>query len=330
MRIGLIGAGAVAPFHVTAASALDGLELTAVCDIDAGAARRAASGTTATVFDDHRTMIASGSVDAVIVNTPHALHLPMAADAAAAGLHVMVEKPMATTVEDCDRLIAVCEDAGVALTIGHIQHFMPDKLAARRIIDSGELGAVRMIRDHRSTDYRPGARSPWFFSPEMAGGGALINIGGHCLDRSLWLGGGRAAEMLASTVNRFGSAVETDGGMLVRLDNGVGVTISVISDPATRSDAMTIVCDSGVIEVDPRRGATVHADGRSRTVHVAGDDDIQQAFTAQLADFAAVTGGAAPAVPLTHARHIVQAVHAAYRSAAEGTAVSLAESEVRA
>ncbi|PRB01549.1 Gfo/Idh/MocA family protein [Microbacterium sp. MYb64] len=322
MRIGLIGAGAVAPFHITAASVLDGIELTAVCDIDEQAARRATAGTRAAVFTDHRRMLDAGVVDAVIVNTPHALHLPIAEDAASAGAHMLVEKPMATSVADCDRMIAACRTAGVALTVGHIQHFLPEKVAAARVIASGELGEVRLIRDNRSTDYRPGSRSAWFFSPEIAGGGALINIGGHCLDRSLWLGGGRAVEMLADTANRFGSLVETDGNMQLRLDNGVGVTISVISDPATRGDSMTIVCERGVIEVDPHRGTVVHADGRSRIEHAVDPAGIQQAFTAQLADLAAVVAGGAPTVPLAHARHVVELVHAAYRSAADGASVS--------
>ncbi|MCE4026114.1 Gfo/Idh/MocA family oxidoreductase [Microbacterium sp. Au-Mic1] len=330
MRIGLIGAGAVAPFHIAAASLLDGIELTAVCDIDEHAALRAVAGTGAAVFTDHRRMLEAGIVDAVIVNTPHSLHLPIAQDAAAASAHVLVEKPMATSVADCDRMIAECTAARVALTVGHIQHFLPEKVAAARVISSGELGAVRMIRDNRSTDYRPGSRSAWFFSPEIAGGGALINIGGHCLDRSLWLGGGRALEMLADTTSRFGSSVETDGSMQLLLDNGVGVTISVISDPATRGDSMTIVCEQGVIEVDPRRGTTVHVDGRTRVVHESGPDDIQRAFTAQLADFAAVVGGATPAVSLAHARHVVELVLAAYRSAETGTAVSFAAVEALA
>ena len=322
MRIGLIGAGAVAPYHCAAAAALDGVQLAAVCDIDAAAARRAAAGCPdAAVFTDHRAMLESGVVDAVIVNTPHSTHLPIGADAAAAGAHVMVEKPMATTLEDCDRLVAACENAGVALTVGHIQHYLPEKVAAQRVLETGEFGAVRMVRDNRSTDYRPGTRSPWFFSPDIAGGGALMNIGGHCLDRSLWFGGGRAVEMLATTVNRFGSAVETDGAMMLRLDNGVAASIVVVSDPATRSDLLTVVCDGGVIEIDPRHGTTVHVDGRSQLVHRTHPDDIQTAFTAQLADFQRVVDGAAPTVPLAHARHVVELVLAAYRSAADGAAV---------
>ncbi|WP_336644435.1 Gfo/Idh/MocA family protein [Microbacterium sp. USHLN186] len=328
MRIGLIGAGAVAPYHCAAAAELDGVELTAVCDIDEGAARRAATGSSgAVVFTDHRRMLEAGVVDAVIVNTPHATHLPIGVDVAAAGAHVMVEKPMATTLEDCDRLVAACESAGVALTVGHIQHYLPEKVAAQHVLAAGELGAVRMVRDNRSTDYRPGTRSPWFFSPDIAGGGALMNIGGHCLDRSLWFGGGRAVEMLATTVNRFGSPVETDGAMMLRLDNGVAASIVVVSDPATRSDLVTVVCDDGVIEIDPRHGTTVHTDGRSQLVHRTRPSDIQSAFTAQLADFQRVVGGAAPTVPLAHARHVVELVLAAYRSAAEGSALLFADAD---
>lgn len=328
MRIGLIGAGAVAPYHCAAAATLDGVELAAVCDIDETAARRTAAGCPdAAVFTDHRAMLESAAVDAVIVNTPHATHLPIGVDAAAAGAHVLVEKPMATTLEDCDRLVAACEDAGVALTVGHIQHYLPEKVAAQRLLATGELGAVRMVRDNRSTDYRPGTRSPWFFSPDIAGGGALMNIGGHCIDRSLWLGGGRAVEMLATTVNRFGSAVETDGAMMLRLDNGVAVSIVVVSDPPTRGDLVTVVCDGGIIEIDPRHGTTVHADGRSQLVHRTHPDDIQSAFTAQLEDFQRVVHGAAPTVPLTHARHVVELVLAAYRSAEEGSALLFAEAD---
>jgi predicted dehydrogenase len=323
VRIGLIGAGAVAAYHREAAAELEGVELTAVCDIDRAAAERAARGGMA-VFTDHRTMLDAGAVDAVIVNTPHSLHLPIARDAAAAGAHVLVEKPMATTVEDCELLERACSTAGVALTVGHIQHYLPEKVAAQRVLASGELGAVRMIRDNRSTDYRPGSRPQWFFSRETAGGGALINIGGHCLDRSLWLGGGRAVDICATVASRFGSPVETDGAMLLHLDNGVGVSIAVISDPATRSDLVTVVCERGVIEIDPRHGTTVHIDGSSRLEHEVRPSDIQRAFTAQLADFVAVVDGGRPTVPLAHARHVVELVHAAYQSAETGNPVRMA------
>ncbi len=324
MRIGLIGAGAVAPFHMNAARSLAGATMTAVCDVDEDAARRAAGLSSGVrVFTDHRRMLEADVVDAVIVNTPHALHVPITVDAARAGKHVLAEKPMATTLDDCDLMTSACADAGVALTVGHIQHFLPDKVAAHALISSGVLGEVLMIRDNRSTDYRPGTRSPWFFSREVAGGGALFNIGAHCLDRSLWFGGARAAQISASVANRFGSPVETDGILQLQLDNGVGVAISIVSDPPTRGDSLAIVCERGVVEADPRAGATVRVDGASRFLHRPTADDIQIGFTAQLADFLAVVGGAAPAVPLAHARHVVELILACYRSARTSTTSAL-------
>lgn len=315
MRIGLIGAGAVANFHVTAAQATNRADITAVCDIDSSrAARVAAKAPGARVFTDYREMYASGAVDAVVVNTPHALHLPMVSDAAAAGLHVLVEKPMATTLDDCDSMLSACAESGVALAVGHIQHFMPDKIAAREIVDSGELGNVVMVRDYRSTDYRPGNRAGWFFSPEIAGGGAMINIGGHCLDRALWFGGGDVDQLFASVTNRFGSAVETDGTIALKLDNGVGVSINVVSDPPLKADSLMIVCERGSIVADPRAGTHVQVDGHTRQAYAPTADDIQTAFTAQMADFLDVVEGQKPTVPLDHARRVVELVLAAYRS----------------
>ncbi|KAG4073356.1 hypothetical protein HA402_008512 [Bradysia odoriphaga] len=324
MRIGLIGAGAVAPFHVQAAAELAGAEITAICDLDEGRAGQvAALAPGARVFTDHRRMLDLDLVDAVIVNTPHATHLPIALDAAAAGKHLLVEKPMSTSAADCDDMVDAAVRAGAVITVGHIQHFMPDKVAAHELIASGELGRVRMIRDNRSTDYRPGTRSDWFFSREVAGGGALFNIGAHCIDRTVWFGGAAASEISATTINRFSSPVETDGVIHLRLENGVGAVIAILSDPAHRSDQLTVVCEDGIVTCDPRAGATARVDGRTRVVREPTVDDIQIAFTAQLADFIGVVHGGTPAVPLSHAKHVVELVLASYASAAQLTAAAL-------
>lgn len=124
-------------------------------------------------------------------------------------------------------------------------------------------------------------------------------------------------------MNRFDSAVETDGNIAMRLDNGVGVSISVISDPPLRADSLLVVCERGVIVADPRAGTSVQVDGKRRVVREPRPDDIQSAFTAQMADFVAVANGAEPAVPLEHARHVVELVLASYRAAEIGGAVQL-------
>lgn len=309
--------------HARSAGRINGVELGAVCDVRMEAAQKIASLSGAQVYTDYLEMYRSAGLDAVIINTPHALHLDMVLAAAEHGLHVLVEKPMATTVEDCDEMVRACRNAGVSLAVGQIQHFLPEKLAVEKVLAGGELGRVLMIRDYRSTDYRPGTRPDWFFDKQMAGGGALMNIGGHCLDRSVWFGGAEAESVNASTLNRFGAPVETDGTMSLTLRNGVEVSICVVSDPPTRVDEVLIVCENGSVSSSPATGTIVRRNGVSRTVWEPQPGDIQEGFFLQLQDFVNMLDGGVPKVGVEHARHIVEVILAAYDAAESGAYVVL-------
>ncbi len=300
--------------------------MAAVCDLQREAAERVASPWGAQVYTDYAVMFREAGLDAVIINTPHALHLEMVLAAAEHGLHVLVEKPMATTVTDCDRMIQACRDAGVSLVIGQIQHFLPEKLAAEDVLAGGELGRVLMIRDYRTTDYRPGTRPEWFFSESMAGGGALMNIGGHCLDRSIWFGGAPVESLNASTLKRFGVPVETDGAISLTLRNGVHVNVVVVSDATQRMDEVLIVCEHGTISCSPHSGTLVRSAGTTRAMWEPQPQDIQEGFFLQLQDFIRVLDGGTPKVSVEHARHIVEVVLASYEAAGSGTPLVLNES----
>ncbi|AIY03300.1 hypothetical protein ART_3701 [Arthrobacter sp. PAMC 25486] len=324
MRLGIIGAGAVAGLHAQGAADLPGLTLAAVCDLNADTAAKAADPWGAAVYTDYQEMLAAGVVDAVVINTPHSLHKDMVVAAAAHGVHVLVEKPMATTLADARIMEEACAAAGVVMVVGMIQHFMAEKLALLAALESGVLGRVLMIHDYRSTDYRPGSRPDWFFDKAVSGGGAFINIGAHCLDRSLWIGGAPAVRISSTTLNRFGAPVETDGTMELLLANGVQLRIAIVSDTPEHIDEMLVVCEFGTVTVDPRQGTFMEVDGVRTVLHTRSARDIQDAFTAQLADFfAAVDGGVEPAVSGDHAKHVVELVLAAYESAERGAPVEL-------
>lgn len=325
MRLGIIGAGAVAGLHAHGANTLPGITLTAVCDLNESRAAAVAQPWGAAVFSDYQAMLAADVMDAVVINTPHSLHKDMVLTAAAHGVHVLVEKPVATTMADARLMEQACAAAGVVMVVGMIQHFMAEKLAFMAALESGVLGKVLMVHDYRSTDYRPGSRPAWFFDKEISGGGAFINIGAHCLDRSLWVGGAPAVGINASVLKRFGAPVETDGTMELELANGVQLRITIASDAPRNIDEMLVVCERGTVTIDPRRGTFMEIDGECTTLHSSTKDDIQKAFTAQLADFhAVVSQGAVPAVSLEHASHVVELVLAAYESAAAGAPVVLA------
>jgi len=320
VRLGLIGAGSVGVLHAEAALRTPSVRVTAVCDSDPRLARRVAARCGAQAFTDHRALLDTGLVDAVVVNTPHALHTDIVCDAADSGRHVLVEKPMATQVADCERMIKACADAGVRLVVGHIQHFLPEKVAAARAIEAGEIGAPLLFTDSRSSDYRTGSRPAWFFDPRIAGGGVLMNIGAHSVDRALWLMGGQARQVAANLVVPPGSAVETDA--LVRLDLADGRTAHIeVTSTGTppAHDRFRIVGERGALVVSPHSGAVLHVDGEARVLYEPTPDDIPAAFAAQLAAFArCVAGRAEPAVDGLHGLHVVAVVLSAYAAAKAG------------
>jgi predicted dehydrogenase len=264
-------------------------------------------------------------VAAIVVNTPHALHTDIVIDAAGAGVHVLVEKPMATRVADCQRMIDACADAGVRLVVGHVQHFLPEKVAARRAIDAGEIGRPLFIADSRTVDYRAGTRPGWFLDPSLAGGGVLMNIGAHSVDRALWLMEGHPRRISATVVAPGGSAVETDA--LVRLEfvDGRAAQLAVTSTGAPAAyDQLRIVGERGSLIVSPYTGAVLYVDGRTTVLHEPASDDISAAFAAQLTAFVdCVTGSAEPAVDGAHGLRVIAVILAAYAASAAGEPVTL-------
>lgn len=324
MRLGLIGAGAVADLHAAAAAALPEVSVTAVCDLDAGAAARVAAPHDAQVYTDYRDLLDGAHLDAVVISTPHALHAGMVRDAAQAGLHVLVEKPMATTVADCLEMAAACDAAGVSLAVGHIQHFLPDKVAARRVLQEGEIGEVALIHDYRSTDYRPGSRPGWFFRPEISGGGALMNIGAHMVDRCSWLADAVPVRVDAVLEDRFGVGVETDAALTLTMSTGVTAALTVMSATPGTIDEVTVAGSRGTLVADPRRGTHVRIGERSRAVYEPVPTAIDDAFTAQLAEFVRhVRDGGELSVSRELSATVIATVLAAYRSAEAGEGVDV-------
>jgi predicted dehydrogenase len=135
-------------------------------------------------------LIRRSDVDAVIVATPHSTHLPLTLQAAAAGKHVYLEKPMALTVGECDRMIDAARTAGVKLSVNKITRHRGAGQTARRLIDEGAIGDVRMIR---GTYLIPGYDAPtkqWLMDP--AEGTPWLDYGAHGCDIVRWLSGADA------------------------------------------------------------------------------------------------------------------------------------------
>jgi predicted dehydrogenase len=310
--VGLVGAGSVAGLYVEAAAGLDRIAIQAICDVRTEAAEALAAPLHAEFYNDHRAMFASGNLDAVVITSPHSLHTPMAEDAAAAGLHVLMEKPMATTVADCRKMIEICANAGVRLAIGNLQRFVPAVRQAAEILRSGRLGRPLLITERRAVRYDPESRPAWFFDPELAGGGIMMNIGGHSVDKAQVLTGQRVVAVNARIWRRPGIAVETEASGVMELSGGVQLTFSITSTGLPPQDETEVICENGALRLSHTDGLFMFHNGESiRLRESMRHDDIVTAFRDQLLDF---TGTERPSVTGEYGLSVVAAVQAAYSS----------------
>ncbi|SCF18354.1 Predicted dehydrogenase [Micromonospora viridifaciens] len=315
-RVGVIGAGSVAALHLDAAADLPEVEVAAVCDVRLSAAEQLAARFGARAYADHTAMFAAGGLDGVLITAPHSLHAPITVDAAAAGLHVLVEKPMATTLEDGQRMIDACATHGVQLAVGHVLHFLPSVREAWRILRSGSLGRPVVITERRTARYERGSRPDWFFDPVLAGGGILMNVGTHSIDKAQWLGGAAATSVHGYVWNQPGVEVETESVGLLELANGVRVVLSVTGTGLPFHDETEVVCEHGALRLSRRDGLWTYRGDEAVQVVTPEQDDIVAAFREQLADFvASCRDGRAPAVDAAYGQSVVATALALYASA---------------
>jgi predicted dehydrogenase len=184
-RVGIIGCGWVGGVHADAVAMLPNAEVTACCaSRRESAARFAAAKGIARAFDDHRRLVECPEVDVVIVGTPNRLHHRQALDALGAGKHVIVEKPLAMTLEEGEEIVARAREAGRIVGYAEELCFVPKFVRAKEIVDSGALGEVELVKQ---VEKHEGPHARWFYEAAEAGGGVAMDMGCHSVECARWL-----------------------------------------------------------------------------------------------------------------------------------------------
>jgi phthalate 4,5-cis-dihydrodiol dehydrogenase len=200
LKLGIAGLGRGFTVMLPTLSLHPNLDAVAAVDTRAEARTRFEADFGGTSYDSVEAMCAEADIDAVYVTTPHQFHAEHAEIAARAGKHVLVEKPMAITLDDCTRMIEAAKTAGVHLLVGHSHSYDAPILEARRLIKTGDYGPVRLITGLNFTDfiYRP--RRPEELDTAQ-GGGVVFSQGAHQVDIARLLGGGLVDTVYATTVD---------------------------------------------------------------------------------------------------------------------------------
>jgi predicted dehydrogenase len=229
IRIAIIGCGGISGAHVKGyLSYNDKLRVTALCDIkpDALKKRGESLGGVSKQFTDWKGMLKEmgGEIDAVDICLPHHLHGPAILDAAAAGKHIICEKPMCISLAEADAIAAAVKASGVTYMSAHNQLFTPAVVEAKRMIDAGELGKILFIRSQDCFIAGQVKREHWGWRADLKtqGGGELIDTGYHPAYRLLHLAGSPVAAV-RGTMARFKQPIdgEDTASVSVRFANGI-------------------------------------------------------------------------------------------------------------
>lgn len=250
VRVGVIGLGAIGREHLEIYREIPGVEVTAVADFARDVADEIAAGIGARSFGSAAELLEAGIVDAVTLSTPDHLHHDDAVRILEAGVHLLLEKPIATTVEESDDLVRIAEQSGVVAMPGHTLRFASQYLTAKRLVASGAVGSVihgNVRRNNKVSVARRvnGRTSVTFF------------LGIHDIDALTWIAGERVV-----AVQAFASEQRTpDGGQAVavtanlRLDGGGVVALEAAwglpdAYPTDIDARLRLVGDAGEVKID--------------------------------------------------------------------------------
>ncbi len=346
LRVGLIGAGTIAfSAHLPAIRRLrDEVELVAIADIRVENAERAAREFGAEAhYADYHELLARGNLDFVDICTPEFLHAEQTEAAAAAGLHVFCEKPMAASVAEADRMIDACNRAGVKLMIGHSRRFTGRYQQIRAAIDRGDLGEVRYVRENErrpramydglrlGTGYwTPDEGKPWLTMAAYSQGAALTNAV-HETDLARWFVGRAPVSVFAEArITEPGAEVPDMISYTVTFEGGAIAAAEVVNQLPRGFPyfhMMEVLGTNGRIRAtDPLMAPFTVADDRglSQPLNFGTLLHVDSAYATELAGFVrAIREDGAVPMPAEQARGAIELSVAAVRSSQTGAPVSL-------
>ena len=314
INVGIIGAGAFGAQHATAIAAVDGVRLIAASRTNEAALAEFSQRFACQGYTDYHDLLANPEIDAVVIATPHHLHTHIVEDAAQAGKHILLEKPMAPTLAECDRIVEVTREAGIKLMVGHTGHFIPALRVAKKLLDSGEMGEVVYGVSTKSKQWMNPDRREWHLD-RAQGGGMWMTIGVHALDQLTWLVGAPVQSVSAVLQTRFHEQAADDTGVaFLRYANGsTGTAVAIGFQTGVFTFVTELTCTKGLLRIDNRQGVFVGRDEQWQLVPESAQETwMASALVNEWRDFVeALEKDTEPAVTGEFGRHIMAVVFAA-------------------
>jgi UDP-N-acetyl-2-amino-2-deoxyglucuronate dehydrogenase len=298
---GLIGCGMIAKFHAKAIADLRGAKVVGCFDTFPASADRLAGEIGCTAYHELDKMLANPDIQIVTICTPSGAHMEPAIEAARAGKHVIVEKPLEITLSRCDAIIKACEKAGVTLSTIFPSRFHESSQLLKAAIDSGRFGRLTVgdayVKWFRTQQYYDSGawRGTWKFD----GGGALMNQAIHSVDLLTWLMG-PVVELSAHTATLAHERIEVEDVAMATLKFANGALGVIEATTAAFPGSLKRV------EIHGSEGSVVLEEESLKTWSFAKQTKRDEALLAKMADRTKTGGGASDPAAIGHHGHMLQ------------------------
>ncbi|MGI8926063.1 MAG: Gfo/Idh/MocA family oxidoreductase [Tepidiformaceae bacterium] len=327
LRAAVIGLGSMGANHARVLSDLPGVELAAVADADPARVAKTTAGRSFPGFPDARTLLAEARPDFVSIVVPTGLHEAVALEVIAAGVHLLVEKPIAASVPSAERIAAAAVAAGVILSVGHIERFNPAIGELKRRLDAGQGGRVLQVR----------ARRVGPFPHRIRDVGVIHDLAPHDIDIMRYLLGDEVERVYAEARSHINTGNEDLFVGMLRFRNGALGLLDINWLTPTKERTLTVLCEKGMFAADyaaqslsfyenyaasAREGAVASVtEGPMTRYPIASREPLR----IELESFRdAIRSGAQPAVTAADGIAALAVAQALVVSAASGAPVSVA------
>ena len=350
VKVGLVGSQFVSTIHAESLHRCAGAELYAVASPTPGnAAKFAQKWGIPHHFTDHRQMLALRELDLVVIGSPNRTHYPVTLDAAAAGKHVVCEKPLCMNLAEADRMVDACRRAGVLLMYAEELCFAPKYVRLKQLLDEGAVGVPTLIKQQEKHD---GPHAPHFWDVSQSGGGVTMDMGCHAVEFFRWMLSGKSGRRprVLSVYAQMGTYVHTDktkgddnAYLILELENphGGAPVVCIAEESWTKlggmDDRAELHGSKGVAFADLLHGNAIETysqGGYGYAVEKAGstvgwsftiyEEAWNYGFHQEMDHFVrCVQGTQKPIVTGDDGRAVLEVIFAAYESAGTGRKVTL-------
>lgn len=254
----VIGCGAMGRNHLRVLAELEGVRLVAAADADGRRLDDLARRFGLEPFADYRALLARGLADCVVVAVPTLAHYQVVSAALDAGVHTLVEKPIAARVEEAEAMAEMASRSGVLLAVGHIEHFNPAVIELKRRLDAGELGRVFQARVQRLGPFPARVRDV----------GVVLDLATHDLDVLRYLLDSEVTRVYAETERRIHTAHEDLLCGLLRFANGAVASLDINWLTPAKVRTLALTGERGMFVVDYlMQELTFHANDAAGALH---------------------------------------------------------------